>query len=281
MRETYDGLPRRQPGAALEGYEPPAAYAGQPATLASRIAERVRLWAQAGRTTFGVSDLVALGLSDPDDPRALHEAMARVCATGPARLVSPAPGLLWKITLNFDDVPGTVTGWPMASLQDLVQVTGEPATGPGLPPLAASGAPMERVWTEPDRDYPADTDLLFTRGQFTDRIRMTRADREGILAALANPGGLDSLVTRARDLGYRDPSTLRADLANDAAALAREAYRAGYALAVQDCLETAQAPGYVAQFLEELSEGLDEDREDTPDQREAVECVLALIRGEV
>ena len=58
---------------------------------------------------------------------------------------------------------------------------------PALPepePLPASGAPMERVWTEPDRDHPADTDLVIQRGQFTDRIRMTPADEEKILAAL-------------------------------------------------------------------------------------------------
>jgi hypothetical protein len=141
--------------------------------------------------------------------------------------------------------------------------------------LPRSGAPMRRVWTEPDRDYPGDTDLLFSRGQFTDRIRMTPADREGILAALANPDGLDALAAEARELGLLAEGEETAARIGD---LVRRADFAGYALAVQDFLATPQFAKSVRDFLHDVLEsgpapGEDWDHGDI----EAIERVRALL----
>jgi hypothetical protein len=87
--------------------------------------------------------------------------------------------------------PQTPADWPAQQ----AGLTGLDGTGSGTvmsdeffaKALPASGAPMEGVRTEPDRDYPDDTSLLFERGGTGFVIRLTPADRQGVLAALANP----------------------------------------------------------------------------------------------
>jgi len=67
---------------------------------------------------------------------------------------------------------------------------------------SSSGLPMRDVRAERNRDHPADTDLCFERGQYTDRVRLTPADRFAVIAALAgtSPGSLLDLREQAGEL---------------------------------------------------------------------------------
>jgi hypothetical protein len=46
--------------------------------------------------------------------------------------------------------------------------------------LPASGGPMRDMRLERNRDYPADRDLCFERGQYIDRIRLTDSDQRAL-----------------------------------------------------------------------------------------------------
>lgn len=46
--------------------------------------------------------------------------------------------------------------------------------------LPASGTTMRDMRLERSRDYPADSDLCFERGQYVDRIRLTDSDQRAL-----------------------------------------------------------------------------------------------------
>lgn len=124
-----------------------------------------------------------------------------------------------------------------------------------LPAQPASGQPMSGMALEPDRDYPADTDLCFERGQYADRIRLTAGDLNGLRALLSATDGLEALKATAagymRDaLGEAGPDAAEWALRN--AEMAVAAHAAGYRLSAAD-----RAPGdreAVRDFLLEQAE---------------------------
>jgi len=67
-----------------------------------------------------------------------------------------------------------------------MQVTGEPPL-PYDPPVLSSppaGRSADRIYTQPNQDYPDDTDLCFERGTSVTMVRVTPADQEKLWAAL-------------------------------------------------------------------------------------------------
>ena len=149
--------------------------------------------------------------------------------------------------------------------------------------------PADRIYAEPDRTgrEPDVTELVLDWDRENDGgmhvVRLTLRDREGVLAALANPDGLLKWRQAARNVARGVP-VLSARLAEEHAdsvdALVTEAYAGGYALAVQDCLATSQTAEGVRDFLHGILQsgaapGADWDHKDV----EAIERVRALLES--
>lgn len=123
--------------------------------------------------------------------------------------------------------------------------------------LPDSGRPVSGMVLEPNRDYPADTDLCFERGQYADRIRLTAGDLNALRALLTDvQGGLKELRERAQELARANVPAmdLAARTAHVAAVtdLVAVAHAAGYRLCAED-----HAPGdreAVRDFLLEQAE---------------------------
>jgi hypothetical protein len=153
-------------------------------------------------------------------------------------------------------------------------------------PRRQHGASQERVWAEPNRDYPGDTSLFTEAGNQRHETRLTPQDREAVLAALAGESPkLEELRAEARKYDGIAWEAYPGDLAEEAVALVNEAHAAGYALCAQDYLLAGQHVEPVIDYLE----GLAADREgrvsDSPEyaglaQRDldAVERVIAMLR---
>lgn len=120
--------------------------------------------------------------------------------------------------------------------------------------LPSSGSSQDRVYTQPNRDYPDDTDLCFARGNSETRVRLTPGDRAKLLAAA---GGLapklPDLRERAGALARHNVPAL--DLAARTAhvaaaqALVDEAHAAGYRLCSDDVRVAHEDAGLVSDFL--------------------------------
>lgn len=150
-------------------------------------------------------------------------------------------------------------------------------------PLATSGAPSDKIYTQPDHDYPDDTDICFARGNGVTLVRLTPADRPKLLEAV---GGLvpelSPLLAQADALARQGvPEEHGQGNANTAAAftaLVTAAHAAGYRLACDDHRATAEDAGLVSGFLLEKLAWERQRAGDSPDT-EALERVIALLGG--
>lgn len=124
-------------------------------------------------------------------------------------------------------------------------------------PLASSGASNDRIYTEPDRDYPDDTDICFARGNGITLVRLTTADRAKLLEAV---GGLvpelAPLLARGDAVAHDvaaglDGRTARASAVHE---LVLSAHAAGYRLAADDIRATHEDTGFVIDLLNEMRE---------------------------
>jgi len=128
-------------------------------------------------------------------------------------------------------------------------------------------------------ELPADTDLCFERGQYTDRVRLTPADRFAVIAALAgtSPGSLLDLREQAGELARQGvPEEHGHGNANLAAALTRlvdYAYIAG-----QADFSAGNGRGAARDYLLGLAEDRDGKSGDMAHlDVEALERVIAML----
>jgi hypothetical protein len=125
--------------------------------------------------------------------------------------------------------------------------------GPAEPRrLPASGPPMRDMRLERNRDYLADSDLVFERGQYLDRIRLTGTDLHALRALLNADGDLKALGDQAsrwaRDaLEEAGPDTDEWALRMSELVIA--AHAAGYRLAADDISAACEDAAMVADFL--------------------------------
>jgi hypothetical protein len=113
----------------------------------------------------------------------------------------------WAAAMNdrlrgsFGDLVNELPAKP-ATDEERRSIAAEPYRRREVGRLPSSGLPMSDVRAERNRDHPADTDLCFERGQYTDRVRLTPADRFAVIAALAgtSPGSLLDLREQAGEL---------------------------------------------------------------------------------
>lgn len=160
--------------------------------------------------------------------------------------------------------------------------------------LAQSGPPMRDMQLERNRDYPADSDLCFERGQYKDRIRMTAGDLHVLRALLTAGGDLQALRDKAarwmRDaLEEVDPDA--DEWALRVGELVIASHAAGYRLSGDDIRATCEDAAMVADRLADLAQSRegDFDPEQPQDGRHngavradqaAIERVIALLRSE-
>jgi hypothetical protein len=120
----------------------------------------------------------------------------------------------------------------------------------GEHPLPDSGAPNDKICTQPNRDYPADTDICFARGNSETRVRLTPADLPKLFAAAGGLApGLEELHGEARKMGGGAWEVYPGELAREAVSLVDAAHAAGYKLAADDHRETYQERGVVTDYL--------------------------------
>lgn len=145
--------------------------------------------------------------------------------------------------------------------------------------LPRSGSSQDKIYTQPNRDYPDDTDIWFERGNSSTVVRLTPADRPKLLTAI---GGLAPRLAelRAKASRHFDGTELDPLIVVD---LLAEAHAAGYRLCDEDYRMVNEDVGQVADFL---AEKLEEARETEqlapgeigpgPDVR-ALERVIAML----
>lgn len=126
-------------------------------------------------------------------------------------------------------------------------------------PLRTSGADQERIYAKRNRDYPDDTDICFERGNQTNVVRLTPADKAKLLEAV---GGLvpelSPLLARSDALARQGvPEEHGRGNDNTAKAvteLVLSAHAAGYRLACDDIRATHEDTGFVIDLLNEMRE---------------------------
>lgn len=157
-----------------------------------------------------------------------------------------------------------------------------PALHPiGRPP--ASGPAADSVSLEQNPDYPADRDLVFDRGGFFLRLRLTPADQDRVRRELAAPvpADLAELRRQARAAGLSGQGHGTA-LADEVERLVNAAHAAGYRLADDDHRLTYRDEAGVREFLEDLIRehaGRAQDFLLSGDDQVALRRVIALLEA--
>jgi hypothetical protein len=142
--------------------------------------------------------------------------------------------------------------------------------------LPASGPPMENVRAERNRDYPADTDLIYGRGGTDFRTRFTPGDRRAVIAALSQDS-LKGLRASARAAGLSGRGHGTA-LADHLVGLVMAAHAAGYRLCYEDRRQLRQDSADVRDYLLGLAERRDGEPGGMAHRDvEALERVIAML----
>jgi hypothetical protein len=146
--------------------------------------------------------------------------------------------------------------------------------------------PAERIYTEPDSTglEPSVTELVleWDGTSAAQVLRLLPADREGVLAALADPKGLARLMLRVQGITASArlgagpcPPAARRELDEKLALLVRDAHSEGFAQGVHAVLgddEAVRARDFLQTFL-------DQSRDLDHGDVEAIERVRALLES--